>query len=126
MKWYVYRFLDEDNNMIYIGKTNNLNNRMRQHFSTGHLNQEVYNMVKSIEYLYFESEADQHVAEMFLVNKYKPIFNTDGKKKDVLTLKVNINESWLVLNDNVAEYDYKAYRSPSGFTINQLRETINF
>ena len=44
---YVYKFSDFNNNVIYVGKTNNIYNRMKQHFEgNGHLPMECYSSVK--------------------------------------------------------------------------------
>ena len=40
---YVYRFIDGKGNIIYVGKTVNINSRMQQHFSNGHLDKQCYN-----------------------------------------------------------------------------------
>ena len=47
---YVYRFLNSEGKIIYIGKTVNIKNRMQQHFSKGHLPAECYRNVARIEY----------------------------------------------------------------------------
>ena len=33
-KYYIYKMFDNDNNLLYIGKTHNLYARMNAHFST--------------------------------------------------------------------------------------------
>ena len=39
--YYVYRFLDKDNEIIYVGKTYNLETRLKTHFGKkGHLPEE--------------------------------------------------------------------------------------
>ena len=40
---YVYRFIDTTGKVIYIGKTINIHNRIKQHFRAGHLPIECYN-----------------------------------------------------------------------------------
>ena len=53
-KSYIYRFLDMNNTVLYVGKTVNLANRMKNHFSKkSHLaNTDLYNQVQRIEYYY--------------------------------------------------------------------------
>ena len=51
-KYYVYRFLNNKNEIIYVGKSVNFINRMKQHFgSNGHLPKECYDNVDKIEYI---------------------------------------------------------------------------
>lgn len=72
----IYRFLNENNEIVYVGKTTNIKNRMYQHFiSGGHLRQEQYNQVVKIEYIECKNEADMSIKEIYFINKYKPKFN---------------------------------------------------
>lgn len=49
--YYVYRFLDKANQIVYIGKTGHLEKRITEHFSKqGHLTEEQYKQVEKIEY----------------------------------------------------------------------------
>ena len=79
LKYYVYRFLDKDNNIIYIGKTNNLNRRMTgQHFShRGHLTRECYVETEKIEYSQYKSSNMMSVYEIFLINRHTPRYNQE-------------------------------------------------
>lgn len=103
--YYVYRFLDVDDNILYIGKTNNLESRIYQHFNNGHLEEQCYNNVDKVEYLDFKNESDQHISEIYLINKYKPIYNKRDKKDDTLNLELNINENWIYYNANFNNQD---------------------
>ena len=47
---YVYKLLDENDDILYIGKTNNISRRMDQHKTTGHLPKECYDSVKTVEW----------------------------------------------------------------------------
>ncbi|WP_416389558.1 GIY-YIG nuclease family protein [Paeniclostridium hominis] len=38
-------FIYENNKIIYVGKTNNLDRRFKQHFTKGHLPEECYRSV---------------------------------------------------------------------------------
>ena len=93
--YYVYRFLDSEGNILYVGKTNNLENRMYQHFNNGHLDSNQYTRVDKVEYLQFEQESDQHIAEIYLINKFKPEFNIRDKKDDSLTLTLDVHLNWV-------------------------------
>lgn len=103
MNKYIYRFLDDKRNVVYIGKTNNLRRRLSKHFNNGHLEEEQYKKVRFIEYMLFVSKADQRIAEIYLINKYKPSFNRKSKEKDYLTLQLNIKEDWIKLDKEITE-----------------------
>lgn len=82
--YYVYRFLNKNNSIIYIGRTDNLNRRMNyEHFTKkGHLTQKCYEQTTSIEFLSLCSESEMKIYELFLINKYDPIYNIKDKNKD--------------------------------------------
>ena len=59
---YIYRFIDQDNNIIYVGKTSQaLDKRIGQHFTKGHLPKECYKSIARIEYQKYKTEADSLV-----------------------------------------------------------------
>jgi hypothetical protein len=84
--FYVYRFLDKSNKIIYIGITSQrLTYRMSQHFNSGHLPDACYSSVDSIEFARVSSEGEMRIYEIFLINKHEPIYNTDFNNKDTFT-----------------------------------------
>ena len=72
----VYRFLDKDEKIIYVGKTKQLNNRMRGH---KHLPDTCYKECRWIEYIQFKNESEMGIAEIYFINKYKPKYNKKDK-----------------------------------------------
>ncbi len=92
MDFYVYRFLDVENQIIYVGKTNNIKNRMRQHFGkNGHLSEECYEQVSLVECIELDSESDMSVLELYFINKWKPVYNSSNKYSS--TMSIEIDES---------------------------------
>ena len=83
---YVYRFLDSKGNIIYIGKTVNMDNRMQSHFTKGHLPKECYNSVAKIEYQKYKTESDSLIMETYYITKYSPKYNKLGQSRDVPTI----------------------------------------
>ena len=83
---FVYRFLNENNKIIYIGKTVNLMRRMKEH---DHLTEDCYKKVVNIEYTECETEYDSLILERYLIAKIKPKFNKIFKCHD---LSINIKE----------------------------------
>lgn len=99
-KAYVYRFVDDNNNTLYVGKTVNLYNRMKKHWSnTSHLTQngkgDLYDKVQRIEYISCKSEVEALHKELDYINYYKPRYNTEGKTKEFVNPPEDINK-WKV------------------------------
>ena len=62
-RYFVYRFLNENNVIIYVGRTQNLQQRFIQHY---HLNEDVV----KIEYIECQTEADMVWREIYYINLY--------------------------------------------------------
>lgn len=91
----VYAFLDGSENVVYIGKSINLADRI-----TGSYHERQDGRIEKIMYYTDESMANAHVLELILINKYKPIFNTDCKSDDDFTLfpcDISIEKDFKVL-----------------------------
>ena len=80
-KFYLYRFLDDNKNVLYIGRTNDIYRRIvTEHFTTNtHLRNECYFQTKSVEFAEFDNESEQVAYEAILINKEKPRYNTQFK-----------------------------------------------
>ena len=74
MKNCVYRFLNKDNEIIYIGKAVRLKARIDSH---NHLSKECYAERVKIEYVEFNTEDDALFVEQYLISKHKPKYNKD-------------------------------------------------
>lgn len=99
---YVYRFSNSNLKPIYVGKTNNLDRRFKQHFTKGHLPKECYNSVYSMEYIKVNSELNALLLETFYINKYRPRYNKLNKTYKATSIEnVNLTE----IKDN-----WKTYR----------------
>ena len=101
MKNCVYRFLNKDNEIIYIGKAKDLDNRIKTH---EHLPKECYLERYKIEFCEFETEDDMDFAERYFIPKYNPKYNTVFKGKSI-TIKLpqldNIN--WELYKEYIKE-----------------------
>ena len=91
---YIYRFINQDNNITYVGKTSQtLDKRIGQHFNKGHLPSECYKDIARIEYQKYKTEADALVMETYYITKYNPKYNKLQKSKDFPTLDLD-NQEW--------------------------------
>ena len=85
---YVYRFIDCEGNVIYFGKTVNIDLRMGQHFGDkGHLPKECYRSVAKIEYQKYKTESDSLIMETYYITKYSPKFNKLQQSRDLPTIQ---------------------------------------
>ena len=101
---YVYRFLNKNNQVIYVGKTINLENRISKHFSvTGHLSRECYSEVKIIEYIDLPTKIDMDIKELYYINKYKPKYNIINKQDGRLELSI-CEDFWTTFNTKSERY----------------------
>lgn len=74
----VYRMLDKDDKIIYIGKAKNLKNRLSTYFDSSEKSPRIRLMVsevRGIEVTVTASENDALVLEQKLINKIKPRYN---------------------------------------------------
>lgn len=94
MSGYVYRFVDEFGDYIYVGKTKNLKNRMNGHFTRGHLPLECYNSVAKIEYLKFENETTARMEEVRYINMYRPRYNKSDVFRDTIKDQPENKHKW--------------------------------
>lgn len=102
-KSYVYRFIDKNEKVIYVGKTNDLDRRYKQHFNGyGHLSDSCYRSVWKIEYIKVDNEINALLLETYYINKYRPFYNKLNKTKRAVSVdNINLKE----IKDN-----WKTYR----------------
>jgi|GEM_PF-1432660 len=75
--YFVYKFVDANNQILYIGKTIRLSDRMVQHFKTDrHLADECYDHVKHVFYCSLKTNAEMDIYEIYFIDKYRPQYNT--------------------------------------------------
>lgn len=99
-KYYVYRFINSDGNIIYVGRTINLHNRMNQHFgSKGHLPKQAYDEVNKIEYTILDSEIAMVMCELYYINKYNCKYNTSDIYRGQIYLREFEDLEWEIYNN---------------------------
>ncbi len=90
----IYKFLDEDHNILYVGKAINLRSRLSSYFSNG--NQIPYKAktlvrrAASLDYTIVETEHDALLLENTLIKKFQPRYNVmlkDGKSYTYICIK---------------------------------------
>lgn len=104
---YVYRFLDNEDTVLYIGfTTQKLKNRMYQHFNHGHLDDFVYNSTYKIQYFEDNNNANGRIYELAAINTYGSLFNKDGNYMQQSTIINDIlkQKEWIDLDFNINKY----------------------
>lgn len=89
--YYIYRFLDENQNDIYVGITNDIKRRItQQHFtSRGHLSYKCYEEAEYVVYSKCYSKDDARIKERYLINKLSPKYNVVYKNDSVFNFEIN-------------------------------------
>ena len=94
---YTYRFIDCNENIIYVGYTGQtMAKRIGQHFEKGHLPKKCYKSIARIECIKWETKSDAQVMEVYYINKYHPIYNKLDKQNDHLNIQVTDEKEWEV------------------------------
>lgn len=98
MKNCIYRFLDDNDNIIYIGKAKNLKSRLNGH---NHLSKKCYDETKRVEYISFKNENDMDFAERYFIHKENPKYNTALSDKHIDINVIGLDMlSWLKYNES--------------------------
>ena len=73
----VYKFYDENNKILYIGKAKSLSNRLKSYLSLSkeRKKNELIDKIKFLEIFITKTESDALLLEQNLIRKLKPPFN---------------------------------------------------
>ena len=71
---YVYKFLNKENEIIYIGKAKSIKSRLSGH---SHLEEECYKEISYIEYCKLNNSNESSIYERYLINKHSPKYNKE-------------------------------------------------
>jgi len=90
----VYRYIDAEDTIIYVGKAKNLKNRIASYFGNKkHQTAKTRTMIKNaarVEYTLVETETDALLLESTLIKKFQPRYNVmlkDGKSYSYICIK---------------------------------------
>jgi hypothetical protein len=103
----VYRFLDKEDTVLYVGFTSNtLKHRMYQHFSSGHLDDFVYNSTYKIQYFEDNNNANCRIYEIAAMNESGALFNKDANYMQQSTIISDIlsKQQWHDFNFDLNRY----------------------
>lgn len=112
---FIYQFINNLNEIIYIGITKDLNSRMYQHFNNyGHLDSNVYKEVDHVLYSKVNSVNEAKIYEIYYISKLKPKHNT---------LILEDGETSLQL----PELEFKLFDENNNYTLNsdEIKDDID-
>jgi len=95
----IYLFKNKEGKVIYVGKANNLNSRVRSYFgapsSLSAKAQRLVSKIRDFEFIVTNSEQEALILECNMIKKYTPHYNINLKdNKTFPYLKININDDW--------------------------------
>ena len=127
----IYKFLDKDNNILYIGKAINLKRRVSSYFKDTLYDRpyivKMLPFISDVEVIETNNEIEALVLESALVRKFKPKFNSELKDdKSYAWIYINTQDKFptvkIVRTIRKGEYEkgrlFGPY--PSGYTIKRV------
>ena len=86
-RFYVYKMYDENEELLYIGKTTNIEARINQHFSKDTIEKQSWKEdVAYIDYYEFKTKVDMDIMELYYIALERPKHNelsTDTEKPQI-------------------------------------------
>src|SRR5215470_5936862 len=78
----IYKYYDNRNELLYVGKAKNLRKRITSYFSktfTSYKTHELVQRIARIEFTIVNSEQDAFLLENSLIKQFQPVFNINLK-----------------------------------------------
>lgn len=122
MKAYVYRFLDSDEEILYVGSCGDLKQQLRQHFEHGHLDESCYSNVLYVDYAEFTSRTEAYMYEQYEIAMLQPYYNISDKifeKVDLTFLELVKTPDWKRLYTD-SNYGYRWEKVYTNFSENNI------
>lgn len=120
----IYRFLNCDDEIIYIGKATDLDNRFKGS-NHNHLPTQCYIETHKIEFTSFDTEYEMDLAERYYIPKYKPKYNTQLNKKNIkIKLSEFENKTWteyIFPNSESKKSKYLRVNNGTEIQLNQIK-----
>ncbi len=101
----IYRFLNYDNEVIYVGKSERIEYRMNCHMSkNGHLPKQCYEDIYKIQFIAMTSTVLMDIKEMYYINLYKPKYNSDHLyNEEAFIISDFTKDKWIDYDKNVVK-----------------------
>ena len=125
----IYKYFDDQNELIYIGKAKNIRKRVSSYFTktfTGYKTHELVRKIRKIEFTIVGSEQDAFLLENSLIKQFQPKFNINLKDDKSYPYIVIKNEPFpRIFLTRLKINDGSEYLGP--FTsVGRVRELLSF
>lgn len=124
----VYRWMDAEGKILYVGKAKNLRNRLKTYVTGKQRNASfwkrgLFEKMTGLEFTITRSEIEALILEMHLIRRHKPQYNVMLKRdKHYVFVRVGMNEQYpSVLIVNTKQNDGAVYFGPFTNTWTQRR-----
>lgn len=119
--FFVYRFMNNLDQVIYVGKTkNSLSKRFKSH---RHLPDDCYASVKRIEYISCLSESDMTIKEIFYINKYSHENHITYNVADATapSKEIELNDEWIFYDGFLPKWFSSSINHINGYKEENVR-----
>lgn len=100
--YYIYKYVTKNDRIVYIGKTINLDQRIKQHSSYKDIDKKFQQYPDANIYIHkCASKHEMDALEILLIEKYKPDLNVTAKTDNALTVSIGDDLEWI---------DYKTFK----------------
>ena len=99
---YVYMILGKNEEVIYVGKTNDLNTRLRSHQEN---KPELWNEHTKILFNKFDNENDQSAYEKLMIMKYSPKYNITDNFNSTIEIIDPRADTWTTFDELIPRND---------------------
>lgn len=125
----IYKYFDENNELIYVGKAKNIRKRVSSYFTktfTGYKTHELVKRIERIEFTIVNNEKDAFLLENALIKEHQPKYNINLKDDKTYPYIVIKNESFpRIFLTRTKIKDGSEYIGP--FTsVGKVRELLQF
>ena len=119
----IYKFINSNNEINYVGKEIHLDNRIVNH---NHIPEECYNSTYAIEYIEFEKQTkeDIEIIEKYFISKYNPKYNEN--KELTIEIEETKSKKWELYNeDSFAKRRFIKSIEDIEFNLDNIKIDIN-
>jgi hypothetical protein len=117
MSNYIYKMVNKDREIIYIGKSIDLKQRINQHMN----DKDWFHEVNQILYTKCKTQTDMDIYEIYYINKFKPKHNKASMNSDIFSLILPD----LTFNEYLFEINSKNIRSQESKNLKLQFNTLN-
>lgn len=99
---YIYKFVNTNNEILYIGKSVDVIRRIWSHNITKQLKDIEY----TVCYIRIDNPIIISLLELYLINKYKPVYNKDSKYENYEYFNIDLDlqdKNWRILSNSTDE-----------------------